>query len=515
MGDLNIVELIENNPITKLNETYNVKLLAKIKSNFTEFEQQLFITSFYCYLNYDKTADFIIDMDNVWKWLGFSSKQNAIKLLEKFFKVNEDYNNLVLNLADKHKKSNDGGHNIKKFMLNIRCFKSLCLKAQTKKASQIHEYYMKMEEIVQEVIDEESTELRLQIEEQTKKLAINEIQITSHKRELENVDKDKNLLREKTLLTQFPDNVQCIYFGLIDNKSIKQEPLIKFGCSNFLSDRVKCHKTTYNNFRLMGAFRVCNKTQIENAIKIHPILIKQQRKLKIKQTTHIELLSIHKFPIFDIEKIIIDIIQNIEFTPDNYSKLLEENDHLKREIEELKRNTPENYNNMIVENARLIREHIILREKTEDETRTKLNVFNKLIKEKNILYNTLIQRTEPSNFIPTLHNAPLVSIKTHNPTLNDRMHSKTAISKIMVRCDRQPDGLYYVDEGVYPILMGSRQEVWDGVAYKTAGGLIKSQLTIGVEGNIVSKSKSITASADNRLMTYMLKVGKVIPNTTI
>lgn len=37
MGDFNIVELIENNPITKLNDTYNVKLLAKMKYNFTEF----------------------------------------------------------------------------------------------------------------------------------------------------------------------------------------------------------------------------------------------------------------------------------------------------------------------------------------------------------------------------------------------------------------------------------------------------------------------------------------------
>ena len=85
MDNLNIVELIETNPITKLTDTYNVKLLNKIKYNFTDFEQQLFITSFYCYLNYNKTKDFVIDFDNIWHWLGFSSKQNAIKLLEKHF----------------------------------------------------------------------------------------------------------------------------------------------------------------------------------------------------------------------------------------------------------------------------------------------------------------------------------------------------------------------------------------------------------------------------------------------
>jgi len=45
MQELNIVELIENNPITKLTTTYNNKLLNKIKNNFTEFEQQTFISS--------------------------------------------------------------------------------------------------------------------------------------------------------------------------------------------------------------------------------------------------------------------------------------------------------------------------------------------------------------------------------------------------------------------------------------------------------------------------------------
>jgi hypothetical protein len=36
MQSLNIVNLIESNPITKLSNTYNGKLLCKIKENFTE-----------------------------------------------------------------------------------------------------------------------------------------------------------------------------------------------------------------------------------------------------------------------------------------------------------------------------------------------------------------------------------------------------------------------------------------------------------------------------------------------
>ena len=77
MSSLDIVNLITNNPITKLNANNNNKLLEKVKANFTEMEQQLFISSFYTYLNYDKTADFIVDIDYIWKWLGFNRKFNA------------------------------------------------------------------------------------------------------------------------------------------------------------------------------------------------------------------------------------------------------------------------------------------------------------------------------------------------------------------------------------------------------------------------------------------------------
>ena len=62
MTDLNIVDLIEKNPIMRLSNEYNNKLLSKIKEKFTGFEQQLFVSSFYCYLNYNDT-DFVIDLD--------------------------------------------------------------------------------------------------------------------------------------------------------------------------------------------------------------------------------------------------------------------------------------------------------------------------------------------------------------------------------------------------------------------------------------------------------------------
>lgn len=80
MQSLNIIDLIEKNPITKLTDTYNNKLFIKIKETFTESQQQLFISSFYCYLNYNQTKYFVIDLDDIWKWVGFSQKVNAKKI---------------------------------------------------------------------------------------------------------------------------------------------------------------------------------------------------------------------------------------------------------------------------------------------------------------------------------------------------------------------------------------------------------------------------------------------------
>ena len=53
----------------------------------------MFLTSFYGYLNYNSKTDFVIDLDKIWRWLGFSQKVNVKTLLEKQFTENIDYIN--------------------------------------------------------------------------------------------------------------------------------------------------------------------------------------------------------------------------------------------------------------------------------------------------------------------------------------------------------------------------------------------------------------------------------------
>ena len=319
----NIVGFIESNPVAKLSDTYNNKLLTKIKENFSEIQQQLFISSFYCYLNYHPTDDFVIDLDDVWKWLGFSTKQKARMLLEKHFVVENDYK-LLLNLIDKQNNDTRGGHNKQTIMLNIQTFKIFSIKADTKKANEIHEYFVKLEELLHETIHEECIELKQQLENQV---------LISHNQQ--------DILRENTTLKQFPANTQCVYYGKIDNKSSNGEPLIKFGYSNSLCDRVKTHKKTYENFFLIHAFKVDNAQQIENAIKFHPELSKLRRSLTINETRFTELIAYDTITFENLDCIIKDIIKKIEYSPENYTILLLENERLLKKINTL---TIENQN---------------------------------------------------------------------------------------------------------------------------------------------------------------------------
>jgi len=345
MSQLNIVELIENNPITKLSSTYNNKLLYKIKEKFCHFEQQLFISSFYCYLNYDKNIDFVVNLDDVWEWLGFSQKIRAKELLDKHFKLDIDYKtNLafsigkaVFNTTEKVKQH--GGQNKQTILLTIKCFKSLCLKAQTKKATEIHEYYMKLEEVLQETLEEETTELKLQLEQ--KENIILEIKHTVEQEKqilLQNTKKEKQKAVEQAIILQFPVNTECIYFGTIDNTNEAGENLIKFGHTNDLATRITDHRKKYTNFILVQAFRVQNKVEIENLIKTYPKIKKQIRSLEINGKNKTEIIAYDdtNFTIEKLSKCIKDIIHSKTYSIDNFNRLMKENEELENENRILK-----------------------------------------------------------------------------------------------------------------------------------------------------------------------------------
>lgn len=256
---IDIVNLIESNPITKLNGNYQSKLVEKVKRHFNNYEQQMFLASFYCYLKHDNNNDFVIDLDNVWQWLGFSQKVNAKRVLEKNFTIDNDYKILLCQVA-KQTSDTRGGHNKEFIMLNIKTFKLFCIKAGTKKADEIHEYFIKLEEILQEVLIEESDELRQQI------LQIEDKQKQEYDAKLA---KQKCLEREKILMQEYATSGALFYIMKVKTFENGQY-IIKIGESRKgVLGRYNEHKTKYEECLLLDCFAVNKSRDFETFVKEH------------------------------------------------------------------------------------------------------------------------------------------------------------------------------------------------------------------------------------------------------
>jgi len=488
IDELNIVKLIEENPVTKLSNSYQSKLLNKIKETFTDNEQQMFVASFYCYLNCNQKTDFIIDLDKVYNWIGFQQKVKAKHLLEKHFKLDIDYKK-SLSQPGKQTTNTKGGQNKEIFMMTVKTFKLLCLKAGTKKADEIHNYYMKLEELLQELIEEEGNELRLQLEQKDNLLQnhINSAQL------------QKELLREKTILEQFPHNTQCVYYGIIDNTTSNNECLIKFGNSNFLRDRVEQHKRVFNNFRLVNAFKVDNKIQIENAIKKNNTISEKRKSITINNTTYTELIDRDAFSFDQLDNLIKDVIISVEYSAENYKKLLKENDKMNKKIMEL----TETIDNLKSERPSI--DNIINDNRINQENKDLL-VKVLLLEEENMKLrndnNKLIKRYKLCKDIQTLEN----TIDTSNNNVNDIDYNN--VSNSMKRIFKSSDGFYHIGDCKYKKCFGTREEVWNGDAYKTTGELTKSAFMINKAGKIISKKKFIQEKEFNRFETVNLNKQK-------
>jgi hypothetical protein len=254
-------------------------------------EQQLFLSSFYCYLKYDKLNDYVIDLDNVWKWLGFSQKIKAKELLQKNFIIDKGYKCLLYHEVKqtfmtnndedeivphpkKELKSSRGGHNKEIIMMNITTFKKFCLKAGTKKADEIHDYFIKLEESLHEILEEESNELKILheiLEEETTELKTQLLQIEDkNTKEYEvKFKKERELDKEKLLLRQFASIGSIVY--IIRVKTLEHgNYIVKIGESRIgIKNRYAEHKHKYEECVLLDCFSVNRSSDFESFIHNH------------------------------------------------------------------------------------------------------------------------------------------------------------------------------------------------------------------------------------------------------
>jgi hypothetical protein len=167
-----------------------------------------------------------------------------------------------------------------------------------------------------------------------------------------------------------------------------------------------------------------------------------------------------------LDKTIRDIILSNECNPDNFKKLLEENKRLKTLIKQ-----HDEFNNM--------NELVLLRAENISLKTQNLRIIKKYKKWKSE------SNSDSDSDTVTTH-----EVQNYGIVVN-QIRNK--------RQDRADDGFFHIDGQLYELLEGTRIDVWQGKAYKTAGGLIKKDLLMNKGGKIVSKCKYIDGIINNKL----------------
>jgi hypothetical protein len=103
---VNFNELVKTSNKTILSEQLQSKMVTILNEEFDEEEQRWYIANLYVYMNYHPTNDFPINLDHVYKMIGFANKGNAMKTIKSNFVVDEDYK---VALFHTEKRKNEGG----------------------------------------------------------------------------------------------------------------------------------------------------------------------------------------------------------------------------------------------------------------------------------------------------------------------------------------------------------------------------------------------------------------------
>lgn len=253
---VNFAELVKNGKTT-LSLDCESKLVDRLSKEFTEQEQQWYIANLFVYMNYHPTNDYPINLENVFKMIGFAHKENAKRTLKNNFIKEDDYKVFLRTDGNLINGKNIGGRPSEEIMLNIDTFKNLCMMAKTDKGKEIRKYYVKLENIYNSIIKEELSHKQQQLDHKEK-----ELQTT--KKELEK----KSKLTQKKWYDSEPGHT---VYGFISNEG-ESNSLITIGKSKNIKKR-ESEYMTHNQSGKMFYIRKCYNCDLTEKV-LHHILDK-------------------------------------------------------------------------------------------------------------------------------------------------------------------------------------------------------------------------------------------------
>lgn len=121
-------------------------------------------------MNYDPTNDYPINLEDVFKMIGFANKGNAMKTIKSNFTEEEDYKIVFFRMEKNPTNKDLGGRPQETVMLNTDTFKNLCMLAKTNRGKSIRKYYVKLENIFNKIINDEIQQSKRELEKSKREL---------------------------------------------------------------------------------------------------------------------------------------------------------------------------------------------------------------------------------------------------------------------------------------------------------------------------------------------------------
>ncbi len=98
---------------------------------------------------FDSSEKFPVDLDDAWKWLGYSKKETVLKaLMSEHFDRGIDWDNTSL---EKEVLFDRAGQPSDKYFLTVDCFKNLAMLARTETGKQVRRYFLDCEKALKQL----------------------------------------------------------------------------------------------------------------------------------------------------------------------------------------------------------------------------------------------------------------------------------------------------------------------------------------------------------------------------
>jgi len=307
---INFTELVKNS-----NTTQSLKLQTKmidiLNKEFTESEQQWYVANLYMYINYHPINDYLINLEHVFKMIGFANKANAKRTLNNNFTENEDYKITVIS-------RDDGKFTTEDIMINTNTFKNLCMLAKTDKGKEIRKYYVKLENMNNQLIQEEIQEIKDNQDKLIKKLEYDTKQLLIDK----DADHKENIRinRHNILIEKF-NHKKCVYIAELDNSA----NLIKIGSTHNIAERIKDLCMKFGKCMFLQVYESDNFREIESSILHNELVIKYRYKEPINHYHSKEVVKLtYEFNYKQLLEIVEKNVNNVSYlTPSELLKRYE------------------------------------------------------------------------------------------------------------------------------------------------------------------------------------------------